>query len=78
MRILQDFNDKMYPEQEVNNIIKKYFEDYTLIRRELVNFGYMQRNSSTGEYWVVKIILTKEDISKNTLLKKHAESYHLN
>ena len=74
--LLKEFEDnRKYKEQEVNEIIKKYFDDYTLLRRELINFGYMQRNSITGEYWVVKRILTKEDVRKNTLLRRHAEAY---
>ncbi len=75
LRLLKDFEDRKYTEQEVNEIIKKYFEDYTLLRRELINFGYMQRNSLTSEYWVVKRELTKEDIKNNTILRRHAEAF---
>ena len=75
LRLLKDFEDRKYTEQEVNEIIKKYFEDYTLLRRELINFGYVQRNPLTAEYWVVKRELTKEDIRKNTILRRHAEAF---
>ena len=76
LKLLDEFEDnKKYSEQEVGEIIKKYFDDFTTIRRELINFGYMQRNNVTGEYWVVKRILTKEDIQKNTILRKHAEAF---
>jgi len=38
-RIMKDFDvKKKYSEQEVNEIIKKYFEDFAFIRRELINF----------------------------------------
>lgn len=72
-RIMNDFQEnKIYFEQEVNEIIKKYFEDYTLIRRELINFSYMQRDSVKGKYWVVKKELSREDYFKITRLKQHA------
>lgn len=71
--IMQDFEiNKIYSEEEVNNIIKEYFEDFTLIKRELINFGYMQRNPIKGEYWVVKKELAKSDFLKITRLKRHA------
>jgi len=76
IRLMDDFEDgKKYMEQEINEKLKKHFEDYTLLRRELINFGYMRRNSLTGEYWVVKRILTKEDVMNNTLLRRHAKPF---
>lgn len=78
IRLLDEFEDsKKYSEQEVGEKIRKYFGDFTLIRRELINFGYMQRNSVTGEYWVVKRVLTKEDVRNNTLLRRHAEPFKI-
>lgn len=44
-KIMKDFEfEKIYTETEVNEIIKKYFDDFTLIRRELINFGYAQKS----------------------------------
>lgn len=78
MRIIKDFEDKrIYKEEEVNDIVKNYFEDFSTIRRELINFGYLQRDSANSNYWVTKRELTKEDIQKNTRLKRHFESYNL-
>ena len=78
LRLLDDFEDKkIYKEEEVNESIRKHFEDYTTLRRELINFGYMQRNPTTAEYWVVKRTLTKEDIRNNTLLRRHAKAYKI-
>ena len=72
-RIMINFRENMiYSEQEVNLTIKKYFEDYTLIRRELINFGYMQRDPAKSEYWVIKKELSKEDYLKISRLKQHA------
>nr|MBI4157084.1 DUF2087 domain-containing protein [Candidatus Woesearchaeota archaeon] len=67
----------IYTEEEVNNKIRRHFNEDTLLRRELINFGYMQRDPLKGEYWVVKRNLTKEDIEKNTLLKRHAKAYKI-
>jgi len=76
LKLLDEFEDnKIYTEEEVNIKIKKHFGDYSTLRRELVNFGYMQRDPYKGEYKVVKRTLTKEDIRKNTLLLKHAEPF---
>ena len=76
LRLLNEFEDgKIYLEQEVNEKLKKYFEDYTLLRRELINFNYMRRNNVTGEYWVVKRDLTQDDIRNNTLLRRHARAF---
>lgn len=73
-RIMQDFEfGKVYSEQEVDDIIKKYFNDFCLIRRELINFGYMKRNPANGEYRVVKKELSKEDYQNITTLKRHAK-----
>jgi len=73
-RIMKDFDqDKIYTEKEIDQTIKKYFDDHVLIRRELVNFGYMQRDPYKGEYKVIKKELTKEDYEKNILLRRHAK-----
>lgn len=71
-RIMEEFNEKNYSEDKVNDIIKKYFEDFALIRRELINFGYMQRDPIKSEYKVIKKELTKSDFLKITRLKRHA------
>lgn len=76
LKVLDSFEDKrIYQEEEVNEIIKKYFEDFSNMRRELINFGYMQRKPLTGEYWVVKRSLSQEDIRNNTILRRHAKPY---
>lgn len=73
-RIMQDFDfENIYTEKEVDNMIKDYLDDFTLIRRELVNFGYMHRDPYKGEYKMIKKELTKQDYERNTLLKKAAK-----
>ena len=75
IKLIAEFEDRIYSEEEVNNVIKKYFEDYVLLRRELINFGYMQRNPFLSEYKVIKRELTNDDVRNNTLLRRHAKPY---
>ena len=75
LKVLEEFSDKKYSEEEINEIIHKYFSDQALIRRELINFGYMKRDPSKGIYWVVKRVLTEDDVRNNTLLRRHAKAF---
>jgi predicted transcriptional regulator len=48
--ILQAFEfDRRYTEKEVNEILKRFNEDYASIRRDLIIFKYMTREN--GIYW---------------------------
>ncbi len=50
--LASDFEEgKRYPEKQVNAMLKKYHEDYALLRRELVDMGYLARKE--GIYWKV-------------------------
>jgi predicted transcriptional regulator len=42
-----------YSEKQVNEILARYHEDTATLRRELVGFGLMQRESGGGDYWRV-------------------------
>lgn len=56
---------KGYSEQEVNEIIKSFdVDDYTLIRRELVNFNYLGKDSYKGIYWLKTKTLTQVQLDK--------------
>ncbi|HYF92697.1 MAG TPA: DUF2087 domain-containing protein [Symbiobacteriaceae bacterium] len=41
--------DCRYPERAVNEILKRFHDDYCTLRRELVDHGYLDR--AGGEYW---------------------------
>ena len=70
-KIMKDFNEnKSYTEEEVGNVIRKHFDDWALIRRELVNFGYMSRDSYKNEYRVLKKELSKDDLERLKKLNK--------
>ena len=43
---------KKYTEKEVNKILKIYWNDYVLIRRYLIEYGFMGRLRDCSEYWV--------------------------
>ncbi len=44
--------DRRYTEKEVNAILSEVHEDYATLRRNLVEFGYMQRERGGGDYWL--------------------------
>jgi len=41
-----------YTEKQVNEILKQYVDDYASVRRELIDFHYLCRDSGGGVYWV--------------------------
>ncbi|MGG0655261.1 DUF2087 domain-containing protein [Rummeliibacillus pycnus] len=46
--------DKTYTEKELNTILKTYDEDYVLIRRCLIEYGFMDRKDDGSKYWIKK------------------------
>ncbi len=77
-RLMREFDKgRVYSEIEVNDTIKRYFQDYTLMRRELLNFGYMKRDPLTGEWEVIKKELEKEDYISIRRLRRHARDIGL-
>lgn len=51
---LMDYFDasKKYTEKEVNAILKQYYNDYVLLRRCLIEYGFMDRTQDGSSYWV--------------------------
>ena len=43
---------KKYSEKDVNEIIRDIFDDYATVRRDLIEFGFMDRKRDCSEYWV--------------------------
>jgi hypothetical protein len=43
---------KTYTEQEVNEILKPVYDDYVLLRRHLIDFGFMERTRDGSAYWL--------------------------
>ena len=53
-KIVESFEtDKKYTEKEVNEIIKRFYDDYFIIRRSLIDFGFMKRTQDCREYWMI-------------------------
>jgi hypothetical protein len=51
--LLSRFNsEKQYTEKEVNEILKPVFLDHMLLRRSLVDYGFMDRLRDGSLYWV--------------------------
>jgi DNA-binding CsgD family transcriptional regulator len=51
--ILKRFTgNKHYTEKEVNAIIKPIYDDYVLLRRYLIEYGFMERTQDGSSYWV--------------------------
>lgn len=45
---------KRYSEKEVNDILSRFNDDTARLRRNLVTFGFMDREGGGGSYWLVE------------------------
>jgi len=51
-RIAQEFSaGVVYPEKAVNEIIARFHSDTAALRRYMIEFGIMERNTKS-EYWL--------------------------
>lgn len=50
------FFDKeiIYTEKEINNILSEFYSDYAILRRYLVDFGYLSRENDGSSYTVIE------------------------
>lgn len=57
--------NRIYSEKEINEIINKWhtFGDYFILRRLLVDHGFLARTTDGARYWVIKEAEAKEDDS---------------
>ena len=52
-KIINDFDtNRQYTEKEVNDILKRYYDDYVSVRRSVVEYGFLDRNGDGTRYWV--------------------------
>lgn len=49
---IKHFGNQTFSEKEINDIIKQYYADYAIIRRYLVDYGYLIRDHYGKKYWV--------------------------
>ena len=47
--VLEQLEDRRYREREISEALKRYFDDYATLRRELINHRLMKREG--GIYW---------------------------
>ncbi|WP_028777511.1 DUF2087 domain-containing protein [Shimazuella kribbensis] len=47
-------SEQIYSEAQLNGTLKGIFEDYVLIRRYLIEYGFLDRKPDGSEYWVKK------------------------
>lgn len=53
--IANRFNsEKIYGEKEVNQILNDAFDDYVLLRRYLIEYGFLDRKADGSKYWLKK------------------------
>ncbi|WP_077211946.1 DUF2087 domain-containing protein [Bacillus dakarensis] len=46
--------DHMYDEKELNKVLKGFYEDYVILRRYLIDYGFLDRKPDGSKYWVKK------------------------
>ena len=52
-KIMNDFSTGVdYSEKEVNEVIRRYFDDFESVRRALIQYGFMDRTKDGTRYWV--------------------------
>ncbi|KZE09943.1 DUF2087 domain-containing protein [Brevibacterium casei] len=44
--------DRVYTEKELNAYLGRFHPDFARLRRELIDYRYLERNAHTGEYWI--------------------------
>lgn len=44
--------NRIYTEQEINAVLKKFYDDYVLLRRNLIEYGFMERKQDGSAYWL--------------------------
>ncbi|QJD82648.1 DUF2087 domain-containing protein [Cohnella herbarum] len=44
--------DRIYTEKEVNEILMTAYEDYAILRRYLIEYGFMDRENDGSRYWL--------------------------
>jgi hypothetical protein len=53
--IAQQLKDgHLYEERELNEVLKGFQEDYVMIRRYLIEYGFVDRKPDGSQYWVKK------------------------
>ena len=52
-KITENFSHgRKYSEAEVNTLLKRIYDDYVTLRRELIEYGFMDRMTDGSSYWL--------------------------
>ena len=43
---------RIYTEKKLNDHLGGFHPDFARLRRELIDYGYLERNAHTGQYWM--------------------------
>lgn len=54
--------DCIYSEKDVNELIKKVYDDFAIIRRSLIDYKLLERSKDGRMYWVNKNLEITESI----------------
>lgn len=46
--------DVEYTEREINQILKSVYDDFATLRRDLIDYKFLNRNDDGSSYWVLK------------------------
>lgn len=47
-------SDAIYTEKEINQLLNEMYDDYVMIRRYLIEYGFLDRKSDGSQYWLKK------------------------
>ncbi len=47
-------NERTYTEKEINQILQDIYHDYVMIRRYLIEYGFVDRKPDGSHYWLMK------------------------
>lgn len=47
-------DDQIYEEKEVNQLLEEAYHDYVLLRRYLIEYGFLDRKADGSQYWLKK------------------------
>lgn len=68
--LLHFFNpQRKYTEKEINAVLKPFYKDYVLLRRNLIEYGFLDRTPDGSAYWVK---IPREELN-NMSMDKHKE-----
>jgi hypothetical protein len=47
-------SDSIYTEKEMNQLLNEIYDDYVMVRRYLIEYGFLDRKPDGSEYWLKK------------------------